>query len=331
MENQFSTLSSDFSSVIPPFCAKVSGLNLERRPLKTLQINLGKLCNQACLHCHVEAGPKRPEIMPWSVMAQILVLLENQPEVETVDLTGGAPEMNPNFRQFVVALREMGKEVIDRCNLTILFEPGQEETAQFLASQRVQVVASLPCYSKDNVDRQRGRGVFDKSIEGLRLLNGLGYGQPDSDLLLNLVYNPGGAFLPPSQQKLEVDYKRELKELFGIRFNQLFALANMPIRRFLWDLQRQGKEQEYMNLLLQNFNSEAAKGVMCRDLLSVGWDGQLFDCDFNQMLELPVKGQAKTVFELESLSQIHNQDIVFGNHCYGCTAGAGSSCGGALD
>ncbi|MCB0386170.1 MAG: radical SAM protein, partial [Bdellovibrionales bacterium] len=214
MDSQLSDLNEEgLGSPVTPFRAKVSHLELGRRPLHTLQINLGKLCNQACHHCHVEAGPKRPEIMAWPVMAQILLLLESQPGVNTVDLTGGAPEMNPNFKEFVRALRAQGKTVIDRCNLTVLFEPGQEETARFLADHQVQIVASLPCYSKDNVDKQRGRGVFDKSIQGLRLLNELGYGQKGSGLELNLVYNPGGAFLPPPQDKLEEDYKRELMEL----------------------------------------------------------------------------------------------------------------------
>ena len=314
---------------LPSFVQRVSGLNLARRPLSTLQINLGKLCNQACHHCHVEAGPRRTEIMSWSVMEQILNLLADAPTIGTVDLTGGAPEMNPNFRPFVQAIAEMGKEIIDRCNLTVLFEPGQEDTATFLSEQGVQIVASMPCYSKDNVDNQRGRGVFDKSIQALRRLNELGYGQLDSGLELNLVYNPGGPFLPPQQSVLEADYKRELRQLFGIEFNQLYVMTNMPVSRFLWDLQKEGLEQEYMELLVESFNPQAAESIMCRDLLSVGWDGRLHDCDFNQMLNLPAAGVYRTVFDLSSLAEIVDHPILFGNHCYGCTAGSGSRCAGS--
>ena len=305
-------------------------VELTRKPLEILQINVGKLCNQACHHCHVEAGPKRTEIMDRRTVDRILSLLAESPGVHTVDLTGGAPELNPHFRDLVSSIRRMGKEVIDRCNLTVLFENGQETTAQFMREERVQVVASLPCYSKENVDKQRGNGVFDKSIRALRLLNELGYGRAGTDLQLNLVYNPVGAFLPPEQAELEKDYKEELKQLFGIEFSRLFTITNMPIKRFLRDLERTGGLQEYMELLVSSFNVQAATGVMCRTLVSVGWDGQLYDCDFNQMLEIPIAGKRRTIWDIERLSDLIREPIALGNHCYGCTAGSGSSCGGAL-
>jgi radical SAM/Cys-rich protein len=306
------------------------GVSLARRQLTTLQVNVGKLCNQACHHCHVEAGPKRTEIMTWDSMERILALLEAEHAIHTVDITGGAPEMNPHFRRFVRAIRKMGRDVIDRCNLTVLFEQGQEDTAAFLAAEGVQVVASLPCYSRENVEKQRGKGVFDGSIRALQLLNGLGYGMPESGLFLNLVYNPGGAFLPPPQEKLQADYQRELGELFGIRFNELFTITNMPIKRFLHDLERQGKYEAYMQLLVESFNPHAAEGVMCRDLVSIGWDGGVYDCDFNQMLEIPAGHEPVTIWDIASLADLVHRPIALDNHCYGCTAGAGSSCGGAL-
>jgi len=305
-------------------------LSVARSPLEILQVNIGKLCNQACLHCHVEAGPKRTEIMERKTVDRILELLEQSDSIHSVDLTGGAPELNPNFRYFVSQCRSLGKEVIDRCNLTVLYEKGQENTAEFLKEQKVQVVASLPCYSKTNVEKQRGGGVFDKSIEALRLLNSLGYGKEGTGLVLHLVYNPLGAFLPPAQEKLEQDYKKELKSLFGIEFSSLFTITNMPIKRFLRDLERTEKLKEYMELLVNNFNSQAAMGVMCRNLLSVSWDGQFYDCDFNQMLEMRVNGKQKNLWDIKMLSEIETQPIVFADHCYGCTAGSGSSCGGAL-
>lgn len=310
-------------------------VELTRKSLDTLQVNVGKLCNQACLHCHVEAGPKRTEIMDKRTVDRVLELLSQAPLIHTVDITGGAPELNPHFRYFVSEIRGMKKEVIDRCNLTVLFEKGQESTAQYLCDERVQVVASLPCYSKENVDKQRGNGVFDKSIRALRLLNELGYGQPGTGLQLLLVYNPLGAFLPPEQAQLESDYKEELRSLFGIEFNQLYTITNMPIRRFLRDLERSGKLQEYMELLVSSFNTQAALGVMCQSLVSVGWDGQLYDCDFNQMLEIPLAqkngiGKKRTIWDVEGLSELAREPIALADHCYGCTAGAGSSCGGAL-
>lgn len=316
----------------PSFTAtlKAHGLVLDRSPIESLQVNLGKLCNQACLHCHVEAGPKRTEIMELKTMNRVLELLANTPEIHTVDVTGGAPELNPQFRYFAKAVRSLGKEMIDRCNLTVLFEKGQEETAQFLRENRIQIVASLPCYSKENVDKQRGNGVFDKSIQALKLLNGLGYGKAGTGLKLDLVFNPQGLSLPPDQAELERDYKDELKTLFGIEFNRLLTITNMPIKRLLRELERSGKLKEYQELLLNSFNPHAALGVMCRSLVSIGWDGQIYDCDFNQMLEIPIGWKNRSIFEIENLSELNSQKIAFGNHCYGCTAGRGSSCGGAL-
>ena len=305
-------------------------LRLERVPLEILQINVGKLCNQACLHCHVEAGPKRKEIMGEKTVERLLELLADSSSIHTVDLTGGAPEMNPCFRFLVSGVKKLKKEVIDRCNLTVLFEKGQEDTAEFLREMRVQVVASLPCYSKENVDQQRGHGVYDKSILGLKRLNDLGYGKEDTGLILNLVYNPLGAFLPPAQADLELEYKAELKSLFGIDFSQLFTITNMPIKRFLRELERNQKAGEYRDLLLASFNPKSVEALMCRNQLSIGWDGQIFDCDFNQMLELPVAGKTRSIWEIESLAELESGPIAVDSHCYGCTAGAGSSCGGAL-
>lgn len=306
------------------------GLVVTRTPLEILQINVGKLCNQSCHHCHVEAGPKRMEIMAKKTMDRLLELLDRTPTIHTVDLTGGAPELNPHFRHLVSEIHKRKKNIIDRCNLTVLFETGQENTADFLREYRVNIIASLPCYSKNNVEAQRGGGVFDKSIRALQLLNALGYGKENSGLELNLVYNPLGAFLPPSQDKLELSYKKELRELFGIEFNHLFSIANMPIKRFLDQLVRENKYEEYMTLLVNSFNAYAASNVMCRNLISIGWGGRIYDCDFNQMLEISTGGRNQTIWDIESFDQINNRPIAFGDHCYGCTAGAGSSCGGKL-
>lgn len=306
------------------------GLKIDRTPVEILQVNIGRLCNQACHHCHVEAGPKRTENMVGDTVNRVIELLEKSKTIHTVDITGGAPELNPHFRKLVSAVRRLGKKVIDRCNLTVLYEPGQEETAYFLKENEVQIVASLPCYSKENVEKQRGRGVFDKSVEALKLFNSLGYGKQNTGLVLDLVYNPTGPFLPPAQEKLERDYKAELKELFGIEFNHLFTITNMPIKRFLHDLERAGKLTEYMELLANSFNPSAAQGVMCRNLVSVSWDGELFDCDFNQMLELPLGAGRATLWEISSFDDLNGKSITLANHCYACTAGAGSSCGGAL-
>lgn len=305
-------------------------LTLDRVPLGILQVNVGKRCNQACHHCHVDAGPKRMEMMTTQTVERLIALLEQAPGVHTVDITGGAPELNPNFRLLVRAASALGKRVIDRCNLTVLLEVGQGDTAHFLAEHGVAVVASLPCYSKANVEKQRGLGVFDRSIQALRNLNALGYGRPGSGLELDLVYNPVGAFLPPPQAKLEADYKRELAEHFDIRFNRLLTITNMPISRFLHELEREGHYEAYMQKLLAAFNPEAALGVMCRNLVSVGWDGRLYDCDFNQMLDMPAGGTSRSIWDITALADLERHPLAFGQHCYGCTAGAGSSCGGAL-
>ena len=306
-------------------------LKLRRNKVTTLQVNLGKLCNQACRHCHVEAGPtKTKENMGLSTFQRLSELILTSNNLQTIDITGGAPELNPHFRDLVKLARDRNIEVIDRCNLTVLFEKGQEDTAQFLADNKVQIVASLPCYSRDNVDKQRGNGVFDKSIQALKQLNQLGYGQDSSDLKLHLVYNPLGPSLPPEQHKLEERYKKELFEDFGISFNNLFTITNMPIKRFLNDLQRTGRLQEYMDLLASSFNSSALDGVMCRDLISISWDGKLYDCDFNQMLELELENtHLKTIWDLKSFEDLNNSAIKVDNHCFGCTAGQGSSCTGA--
>ena len=303
---------------------------LTRSEVVTLQINVGKRCNQACHHCHVDAGPKRSEMMREEVAERLLELLAASPSIRTVDITGGAPELNPNFRRLVIRSRESGREVIDRCNLTVLLEPGMEEMAEFLAVNQVRIVASLPCYTEENVDAQRGRGVFEKSIRVLRSLNALGYGKLDSALVLDLVYNPLGPVVPPHQGRLEADYKRQLHERFGIEFHHLFTLTNMPISRFAQSLRRNGTYTAYMDLLTNKFNRSTVSGVMCRSLISVGWDGWLYDCDFNQMLEMGLQPRRRTVWDVESFGQLAGQRISTGMHCFGCTAGAGSSCGGAL-
>lgn len=303
---------------------------LERRAVEILQINVGKLCNQACHHCHVEAGPKRTEQMDARTAARVVELIAQARDLMAIDLTGGAPELNANFRFLVRAARAAGKDVIDRCNLTVLLLRGQEDTAEFLAEERVTIVASLPCYSRERLEQQRGLGVFDQSIEALLRLNALGYGRPDSGLQLDLVYNPVGASLPPPQAVLEAAYKRELAEHFGIVFNRLLTITNMPIKRFRHQLEREGELAAYQQLLLDAFNPLAAAHVMCRSLVSVSWDGQLYDCDFNQMLEMPLGGRSRSVWDIARLDQLIAEPIACGDHCYACTAGAGSSCAGAL-
>jgi radical SAM/Cys-rich protein len=293
-----------------------------------LQINLGKLCNQACQHCHVDAGPNRKESMTRETAAEVVAAIRRlRPAV--VDLTGGAPELNPNFECLVTEARALGCHVIDRCNLTVLFVPGKERLARFLAAHQVEVVASLPCYLEENVDLQRGRGAFEGSIAALQRLNALGYGDVDSGLVLNLMYNPVGPHLPPPQEGLEADYKRELLARYGVRFNRLYTLANMPISRFGQFLRRAGRYDEYMELLVNAFNPATVAGLMCRDTVSVGWDGRLYDCDFNQMLELPLAGPYRFIRELDA-DGLNDAPISLAGHCFGCTAGAGSSCGGAL-
>ena len=305
---------------------------LRRASLETLQVNLGYLCNQSCLHCHVNAGPTRKEIMTRETIDDILSYLA-QSNVKNLDLTGGAPEMNPHFRDLVRGARTLGINVIDRCNLTILSEDGYEGLAEFLAEQQVEVVASLPCYLEDNVNAQRGKGVFHDSIEGLKRLNQLGYGKADSGLTLNLVFNPQGPVLPPPQESLQASYKAHLKEHYEIEFNQLFTITNMPIKRFGSMLISKGQFESYMALLRDSYNRDTLGDVMCRSTLSVDWQGYLYDCDFNQMLDLPApldKKQRAHISELNAFD-IEGKAIIVKDHCYGCTAGQGSSCGGALD
>lgn len=299
---------------------------LRRRPLDTLQVNLGYRCNQSCVHCHVAASPQRTEMMDAATVDLVIEVLAAR-KIQLLDLTGGAPEMNEHFRRLVTAARGMGVRVIDRCNLTILSEPGYEDLADFLAAQGVEVTASLPCYSAERVDRQRGEGVFDRSISGLQRLNSLGYGRAGTGLTLNLVYNPQGPSLPPAQDKLEADYKRELGQHFGIEFNHLFALANMPIQRFGSMLISKGEFRSYVQLLKDAYRPENLDTVMCRSLVSVDYQGDLYDCDFNQMLALPAARH-----HLRELLTADNagDTIRVAQHCYGCTAGQGSSCGGAL-
>jgi len=305
---------------------------LLRRRLETLQVNLGYKCNQSCLHCHVNAGPNRTEMMDADHAALVLQVLQAR-AIQTLDLTGGAPELSPHFRELVRGARALGVKVIDRCNLTILSEPGQDDLAAFLAEQAVEVTASLPCYSPANVDRQRGDGVFERSIAGLRQLNALGYGQDGSGLLLNLVYNPQGAVLPPPQGALEADYKRELLRHFGIRFNHLYALANMPIQRFGSTLVSKGTFVSYMSLLRSAHRDANLDTVMCRSTVSVDWQGDLYDCDFNQMLGLRSRVNGAARAHLRDLldHDVEGEAIRIADHCYGCTAGQGSSCGGALE
>lgn len=303
---------------------------LTSQGIETLQINVGKICNQTCHHCHVDAGPHRTEIMTLETMDTILAVLRRHPEIQTVDITGGAPEMNPHFEYLVSECRALDRHVLDRCNLTIFFVKGKHHLPQFLADHHVEIIASLPCYSEANVDQQRGRGVFERSIMALRQLNQLGYGIEGSRLALNLVYNPLGPKLPPNQHELEADYKEELGNRFGISFNRLYTITNMPISRFLDDLRTTGRYEEYMELLANSFNPASVDELMCRKLISIGWDGQLYDCDFNQMLDIPIlKGMPQTItdFGLELLS---HRPINTDHHCFGCTAGAGSSCGGAI-
>lgn len=308
---------------------KKHNIRLTREKVVTLQVNIGKRCNQSCSHCHVESSPTRTENMDEKTIDRLIALLEKAPHIQLVDITGGAPELNPHFRRFVTAIRGMGKGVIDRCNLTVLFEPGQEDTAEFLAQNQVEIVASLPCYLEDNVDKQRGKGVFGKSIRALEILNQLGYGKENSGLILNLVYNPTGPHLPPSQDSLERDYKHYLQEKFGLTFNNLFTITNMPIKRYFDYLKRLHKLDEYQRLLQTNFNVNAAQHVMCNSLISIGWDGNIYDCDFNQMLDIPLNYKPLTIWDIDIFDECIGP-IAVADHCFGCTAGAGSSCGGVI-
>jgi len=305
---------------------------LRRRRLETLQVNVGYVCNQACLHCHVNAGPTRTEAMTRETADQVLQYLAAS-GAATLDITGGAPELNAHFRHLVVGARMRGVDVMDRCNLTVMFEPGQEDLPAFLAAQRVAIVASLPCYTEELVDRQRGAGVYEKSVAAIRRLNDAGYAREGSGLTLDLVYNPQGPSLPPDQAKLEADYKRILGEKFGIAFNRLFTLANMPIQRFGSMLVTRGQFAGYMKLLRGAHRDENLDSVMCRSLVSVDWQGYLYDCDFNQMLGLPLRVAGRSRMHLTDAMRrdLDGNPIVVRDHCYGCTAGQGSSCGGALE
>jgi radical SAM/Cys-rich protein len=314
-----------------PLLEQIAFPPLRRGRLDTLQVNVGYRCNQSCVHCHVNAGPSRSEEMSAAVIDVVLVFLARK-RVRTLDITGGAPELNPHFRRLVRSARAMGVRVTDRCNLTVMEVPGQQDLADFLAGERVEIVASLPCYLEDNVDRQRGTGVFEASIRGLKRLNALGYGRAQSGLVLDLVYNPQGAALPPPQAALEADYRRALGERYGIAFNRLYTLANMPIQRFGAILIARGEFDRYLDLLRQAHVDANLDHVMCRNLLSVDWEGYVYDCDFNQMLDLPFAHGGRERPRLADLmdAELEGRPIRAAGHCYGCTAGQGSSCGGAL-
>ena len=306
--------------------------SVSRQAVEILQVNLGYRCNQSCLHCHVAAGPTRKEIMTRENIEYLMKILE-QPTIHTLDLTGGAPEMNPLFKELVLEARKFDVTIIDRCNLTILLEPGFEDMARFLADNEVQIVASLPCYLEENVDGQRGKGVYQKSIDALKILNRLGYGQEGSKLTITLVYNPTGPYLPPPQQDLQNDYKRFLNEEFDICFNQLFTITNMPIARFGSTLVSKGGFETYMNLLKDSFSASNLAGLMCKNQLSVDWQGYVYDCDFNQMLNMNIGNpQTRDPLHIRDVldHDLLNIPIRIADHCYGCTAGQGSSCGGAL-
>jgi radical SAM/Cys-rich protein len=321
------------SMLVQPFTQRLNlnGRGLNRRRVDVLQVNMGKYCNQACIHCHVEAGPTRSEMMSRETVDAVLRFLDGA-NIPTLDITGGAPELNDHFQYLVEAAVALKRRVMDRCNLTVIFEPGKEYLPEFFKRHGVEVVCSLPCYTEANVDGQRGKGTFDLSIRALKILNKLGYGRPTSDLTLNLVYNPLGPYLPPPQQDLEQEYKRILKEQFDIEFNHLYCLTNMPITRYAMRLKLRGEYQRYIELLENSFNPATVEQVMCRTLISVGWEGTIYDCDFNQMLRLPVQDAEGKALNIScvSVEQILNRSISVGNHCYACTAGCGSGCGGAL-
>lgn len=318
---------------VPPFDDRLAGAGLApltAQSVETLQVNVGRVCNQTCRHCHVDAGPDRREKMARETVDHCLRVLADNPSLRTLDITGGAPELNPHFRVLVDGARALGRRVIDRCNLTVLLAPAQADLAAYLADRRVEVVASLPYFLAERTDAQRGAGVFDASLEGLRRLNALGYGKDDGELILNLVYNPGGAFLPPAQEDVEAQFKREMMDRYSLSFNRLYTITNMPISRYLEFLLASGNYETYMSKLANAFNPSAARGVMCRSLVSVGWDGALYDCDFNQMLDLGVGFGAPAHIRDFSAERLAARRIVTRNHCYGCTAGSGSSCGGSL-
>jgi radical SAM/Cys-rich protein len=319
--------------VLPPFQQKLqqSGLYpLKPTGIEIFQVNLGKMCNQTCKHCHVDAGPDRKEIMTQETMLQCIEVLTKNPSLKTIDLTGGAPEMNPDFRWFVEEIKKLDRHIIVRCNLTIILANKKyNDLPEFYKQNNIEVICSLPFYTKDRTDRQRGNHVFEKSIEALKMLNDIGYGKEETGLILNLVYNPAGAFLPPAQQALEKEYKDALMKEFGIVFNHLFTITNIPINRYLEYLLISGNYEKYMEKLVDAYNPAAAANVMCRNTISIGWDGYLYDCDFNQMLEMKVGSHGKHISEFNA-DELNNRNILTGQHCYGCTAGAGSSCGGAV-
>jgi radical SAM/Cys-rich protein len=311
-----------------PYLNKMSFPQIKRKTLDTVQINIGLKCNQQCVHCHVNSSPKRTEMMSPQTLDTVKAFLVNN-NIEILDITGGAPELHPEFKSLVSYAKENNVHVIDRCNLTILSEPGMETLAEFLATNEVEVVASLPCYQEDNVDAQRGKGVFEKSISGLKQLNEFGYGKDKSKLVLNLVYNPQGAVLPPAQEQLEASYKKELFNKYGIEFNKLFTICNMPIKRFGSTLISNNKLTDYMSLLKDSYKKDNLENLMCRHLLSIDWQGYVYDCDFNQMLGLNMKDSPNAV-HISDLVNIDGNSIAVRDHCYGCTAGQGSSCSGAL-
>jgi radical SAM/Cys-rich protein len=316
-----------------PFAQRLNlnGSGLNRRAIDALQVNLGRYCNLACIHCHVESGPTRTEMMSRATVDAVLRFLEAS-QIPTLDVTGGAPELHEDFNYLVESAVGLGRHVMDRCNLTVVFEPGKNNLPEFFRRHRVELVCSLPCYSEENVDRQRGKGTFDLSIRALQRFNDLGYGKPGGDLTLNLVYNPVGPHLPPPQKKLEQDYKKILRDRFGIEFNHLYCLTNMPITRYAMHLKLRGEYERYVELLSANFNAATLDQVMCHNLISVGWEGSIYDCDFNQMLDWPIRDAAGRALNISNLTieQALRQPIAVGDHCYACTAGAGSSCGGAL-
>jgi radical SAM/Cys-rich protein len=301
---------------------------LSRKAVATIQVNVGKLCNQACHHCHVDAGPRRTERMTRATADRVIEVIAASPRVGTIDITGGAPELNENFAMLVERARALGRKVIVRCNLTVTLEPGMEWLVEFYRRATVELVCSLPCYTLENTDRQRGAGVFDKSIAALRNLNAAGFGR--GELRLNLVYNPVGASLPPPQAELEAQYREQLARNFGIVFDRLLTITNMPIARFANQLNAAGNHSAYMGLLVNHFNPATVGALMCRELVSVGWNGRLYDCDFNQMLEIPIGSGAATIWDVADVGELAGARIATGSHCFGCTAGAGSSCGGAI-
>ena len=321
------------NSSIPKFKEKLFDIGLfplTSTSIDIFQINVGKMCNQICKHCHVDAGPDRKEIMTKETMQLCLDALQGT-DISTIDLTGGAPEMNPHFRWFVEELSKLGKKIIVRCNLTIILaNPRYNDLPEFFKKHKVEVASSLPYFAARRTDAQRGEGVFEKSIKALQMLNAVGYGVEDSDLKLDLVYNPTGSFLPSSQASLEAEFKRKLKDGFGVKFNNLYAITNIPVSRFLEYLIVSDQYEAYMEKLVNAFNPIAAEGVMCRNTISIGWDGYLYDCDFNQMLELKVSGSAPKHISEFDVSALNNREIIINQHCYGCTAGAGSSCGGEV-